>query len=83
MLATVLNRSHHFGYTPLWILLHERFIPLGGFGELQNGAELFDLLLTNRDDLAEAVELLERFIPIKINIISRRFQYYIILSVTE
>jgi len=81
--ATLLIRSHHFEYTPLQVLLHEGFIPLGGFGELRDGAESFDLLLADRDDLAEAVELLERFGPVRIDYISREFKRRVIPSVTE
>lgn len=81
--ATLLIRSQHFEYTPLQVLLHEGFIPLGGFGELRDGAERFDLLLTDRDDLATAVELLERFGPVRIEYVSREFQRKIIPSVTE
>lgn len=81
--ATVLIRSQHFEYTPLQVLLHEGFLPLGGFGELHNGAESFDLLLTSRSDLSEAVELLERFGPVEVEYVSREFQRRITPSVTE
>lgn len=81
--ATLLIRSQHFEYTPLQVLLHEGFIPLGGYGELRNGAESFDLLLTDREDLAEAVELLERFGPVRIEYVSQDFQRRINPSVTE
>jgi len=81
--ATLLIRSQHFEYTPLQVLLHEGFIPLGGFGELRNGAESFDLLLTDREDLSEAVEMLERFGPVKIEYVSSEFQRRTTPSVTE
>ncbi|WP_340101829.1 helix-turn-helix domain-containing protein [Salinibaculum salinum] len=81
--ATLLIRSQHFEYTPLQVLLHEGFIPLGGFGELHNGNESFDLLLTSREDLSEAVELLERFGPVKIEYVSSEFQRQTTPSVTE
>jgi len=81
--ATLLIRSQHFEYTPLQVLLHEGFIPLGGYGELRNGAESFDLLLTDREDLAEAIELLERFGPVRIKYVSQDFQRRINPSVTE
>jgi predicted DNA binding protein len=81
--ATLLLRSQHFEYTPLQVLLHEGFIPLGGFGELHNGIESFDLLLTSREDLSEAVELLERFGPVKIEYVSSEFQRQTTPSVTE
>jgi predicted DNA binding protein len=81
--TTLLIRSQHSEYTPLQVLLHEGFIPLGGYGELQNGAESFDLLLTNRDDLAAVVELLERFGPVKVEYISQEFQRRVIPSITE
>lgn len=32
--ATLFIHSQHFEYTPLQVLLHEGFVPLGGFGEL-------------------------------------------------
>lgn len=80
---TLLLRSQHFEYTPLQVLLQEGFIPLGGFGELRDGTERFDLLLRNRDDLAHAVELLERFGPTKVELISSGFQQSLIPSVTE
>ena len=81
--ATLLIRSQHFEYTPLQVLLHEGFIPLGGYGELRNGTESFDLLLTSREDLSEAVELLERFGPVKIEYVSTEFQRQTTPSVTE
>lgn len=81
--ATLLIRSRHFEYTPLQVLLHEGFIPLDGFGELRNGNEIFDLLLTNRDDLSEAVELLERFGPVKIEYVSSEFERRTTPSTTE
>ncbi|MFC6954203.1 helix-turn-helix domain-containing protein [Halorubellus litoreus] len=81
--ATLFIRSQHFEYTPLQLLLHEGFIPLGGFGELRNGKESFDLLLTTREDLSEAVSLLERFGPVKIEYVSSDFQRQITPSVTE
>ena len=81
--ATLLIRSQHFEYTPLQVLLHEGFIPLGGFGELHNGNESFDLLLSSRKDLSEAVELLERFGPVKIEYVSSDFQRQTTPSVTE
>jgi len=81
--ATLLIRSQHFEYTPLQVLLHEGFIPLGGFGELHNGAESFDLLLTSREDLSKSVELLERFGPVKIEYVSSEFQRQTTPSVTE
>jgi len=81
--ATLLIRSQHFEYTPLQLLLHEGFIPLGGFGDLHNGAERFDLLLTNREDLSAAVDLLERFGPVRIESVSLDFQRRTTPSVTE
>lgn len=81
--ATLFIRSQHFEYTPLQVLLHEGFIPVGGFGELRNGAERFDLLLSDREDLSKAVELLERFGPVKIKSVSSDFQRRMTPSVTE
>lgn len=81
--ATLLIRSQHFEYTPLQLLLHEGFIPLDGFGELYNGAEQFDLLLTAREDLAAAVDLLERFGRVKIESVSSDFHRRTTPSVTE
>jgi predicted DNA binding protein len=81
--ATLFIRSQHFEYTPLQVLLHEGFIPLGGFGELHNGAESFDLLLTDREDLSVAVDLLERFGQVKIEYVSSEFQRQTTPSVTE
>jgi predicted DNA binding protein len=81
--ATLFIRSQHFEYTPLQLLLHEGFVPLGGFGELDNGTESFDLLLTDRENLSEAVDLLERFGPVKIEYVSTNFQREITPSVTE
>ena len=81
--ATLLIRSQHFEYTPLQVLLHEGYIPLGGFGELRNGSESFDLLLTDREYLSDAVELLERFGPVKIEYVSSEFQRRTTPSVTE
>ena len=81
--ATVLLRSDHLEYTLLQVLRQEGFMPLGGFGELRDGSEIFDLLLMNREDLARAVELLERFGPTKIESVSSGFQRQITPSVTE
>lgn len=83
MLATIFIQSQHFEYTPLQVLLHEGFIPLGGFGELEDGVESFDLLLTSREDLGKAVELLERFGSVRIEYVSKDFQKKIMPSVTE
>lgn len=80
--ATLMIQGQHFEYTPLQLLLHEGFLPLGGFGELQNGTESFDLLLTSRDDLSLAVELLERFGTVEVKYVSREFQRKITPSVT-
>jgi len=81
--ATLLIRSQHLEDTPLQLLLDEGFMPLGGFGELYNGTERFDLLLMNREDLAAAVALLERFGPVRIESVSSDFHRQTTPSVTE
>lgn len=81
--ATLLIRSQHLEDTPLQLLLDEGFMPLGGFGELYNRTERFDLLLTNREDLAAAVALLERFGPVRIESVSSDFHRQTTPSVTE
>lgn len=81
--VTVLLRSNHVEFTPLQVLRCEGFIPLGGSGELRDGSELFDLLLTNREDLARAVGLLERFGPTTIESVSSGYDRRITPSVTE
>ncbi len=68
--VTVLLRSNHVEFTPLQVLRYEGFMPLDGSGELRDGSELFDLLLTNREDPARAVGLLERFGPTTIESVS-------------
>ncbi|MFC4542448.1 helix-turn-helix domain-containing protein [Halosolutus amylolyticus] len=81
--ATVIIKGQYFEFTPLQVLLHEGFIPLANFGEVRDGRETFDLLLSKREDLAEAVDLLERFGPVTIEYVSRDFQRRITPSVTE
>jgi hypothetical protein len=53
------------------LLLNEGYIPLGGFGGLYNGIKRFDLLLTNREDLAAVVVLLKRFGSVRFDSVSQ------------
>lgn len=81
--STLLIRSTYLEYTPMQILLYEGYLPFGAFGELQHGAISFDLLVEDREEISDAVDLLRGFGSVEVERISREFRRQIFPSVTE
>lgn len=80
--ATLLLRGHLSKFSPLQILMYEGFLPLGPT-KLEDGCECFDLLLEDRDELSQAMELLSEFGEVHIERISREFRREITPSTAE
>lgn len=80
--ATLFIEGQLMEFTPAQTLLYEGFLPLGPT-RLEDGRECFDLLLTDRDELANAVELLEEFGPVALERISREFRSEVTPSTAE
>jgi predicted DNA binding protein len=70
--ATLFIEGQLSEFTPLQTLLYEGFLPIGPT-TLEDGRECFDLLLSDREELSQAVELLKEFGPVSIERISREF----------
>ena len=70
-------------YTPLQILLYEGFLPFGAFGELENGKMSYDLLIEDRSNISDTVDLLREFGNVQVEHITQNFQTFVIPSVTE
>lgn len=66
-------------FTPLQTLLYEGFLPIGPT-ELENGRECFDLLLHDRDELSNAIELLGEFGSVSVDRISEEFRREVVPS---
>lgn len=79
MAATLFVRAQLTEFTPLQTLLYEGYLPIGPT-TLENGRECFDLLLSDRDELSKAVELLEEFGAVGIERISRDFSRQVLPS---
>ena len=77
--VTLHLRGHLTEFTPLQSLMYEGYLPLGPT-ILENGRECFDLLLSDRDELSKAVELLEEFGDVRIERISRDFSRQVLPS---
>lgn len=69
-------------FSPLQTLIYEGFLPIGPTA-LENGRECFDLLLTDRAELSDAVELLKAFGNVNVERISREFSHRVTPSVAE
>jgi predicted DNA binding protein len=80
--ATLFIRGELTEFTPLQTLLYEGFLPLRPT-ELEDGCECFDLLLNNRDELAEAVTMLENFGDVTVERISSDFRREVTPSAAE
>lgn len=79
MAATLFIEGRLSEFTPLQTLMYEGFLPIGPT-TLEDGRECFDLLLSDREELSRAVELLEEFGPVSIERISREFSRQVIPS---
>lgn len=66
-------------FTPLQTLLYEGFLPIGPT-KLENGRECFDLLLHDRDELSNAIELLGEFGSVSVDRISEEFRREVVPS---
>ena len=77
--ATVLLRGRLTEVTPLQALMYEGYLPLGPT-ELVNGRECFDLLLENRNELTNAVDLLSEFGDLTVERITEDFSREIMPS---
>lgn len=77
--ATLFIEGNLSQFTPLQTLLYEGFLPIGPT-ELTDGRECFGLLLSDRDELARAVGLLEEFGPVSIDRVSSDFSRQVLPS---
>jgi predicted DNA binding protein len=80
--ATVFIRGALQEFSPLQTLIYEGFLPIGPT-ILDDGRECFDLLLTDRAELSDAVELLEAFGHVGVERISREFSHRVTPSTAE
>ena len=80
--ATLLLEGDLVEFTPLQTLMYEGFLPLGPT-ELTDGRECFDLLLSDRDELSDAVELLSEFGHVSVDRISPDFRREVVPSHAE
>ena len=80
--ATVFLRGHLSELTPLETLLYEGYLPIGPT-KLENGRECFDLLLNDRDELSDAIELLSDYGSVSVEHISDDFRREITPSRTQ
>lgn len=77
--ATLFLNGHLTEFTPLQTLLYEGFLPIGPT-KLEGGRECFDLLLHDRDELSNAIELLEEFGSVNVDRISDEFRHEVVPS---
>lgn len=80
MAATLFIRGQLSEFSPLQTLMYEGYLPIGPT-TLENGRECFDLLLSDREELSKAVELLEEFGSVGVERISRDFSRQVMPSV--
>lgn len=80
--ATLFLRGNLSKFSPLQTLMYEGFLPLGPT-KLENGRECFDLLLEDRDELSNAIEILREFGEVHIERISQEFRREITPSSAE
>jgi predicted DNA binding protein len=80
--ATLFVRGHLSQFSPLQTLMYEGFLPIGPT-ELHDGAECFDLLLEDREELSDATSILEEFGHVRIERISQEFSRRITPSAAE
>lgn len=80
--ASVFLKGQLSKFSPLQTLMYEGYLPIGPT-ELKDGAECFDLLLEDREELSDVVEILNEFGPVNIERISRDFRREITPSAAE
>jgi predicted DNA binding protein len=80
--ATMLLRGRLTEITPLQTLMYDGYLPLGPT-QLVNGRECFDLLLNDRSELSEAINLLSDFGNVTVERITQDFRREIIPSRSE
>jgi len=80
--ATLFLRGNLSQFSPLQTLMYEGFLPIGPT-KLENGCECFDLLLEDRDELSDAIEILREFGEVHIERISQEFRREITPSAAE
>lgn len=80
--GTLFLRGTLSKFSPLQTLMYEGYLPLGST-TLEDGSECFDLLLENRDDLSDVMDLLDEFGPVHLERVSQDFNRQITPSTTE
>jgi len=80
--ATVLLRGRLPEVTPLQALMYEGYLPIGPT-ELVNGRECFDLLLSDRSELSEAIDFLSDFGDVTVERITQDFRREVMPSRAE
>ncbi|SEO20882.1 Predicted DNA binding protein, contains HTH domain [Halogranum amylolyticum] len=80
--TTMLLRGRLTEVTPLQSLMYDGFLPLGPT-QLVDGCECFDLLLNDREELSEAIELLSAFGDVTVERITQDFRREIMPSRSE
>ena len=80
--ATLFIRGSLSQFSPLQTLMYEGFLPIGPT-KLENGRECFDLLLEDRDELADVTEILREFGSVQVERISQEFRREITPSMAE
>jgi predicted DNA binding protein len=80
--ATLFLRGQLSQFSPLQTLMYEGFLPIGPT-ELEDGAECFDLLLEDRDELSDAIEILDEFGAVHLERVSQEFRHEITPSSAE
>ena len=80
--ATMLLRGRLTEVTPLQALMYEGYLPLGPT-QVVDGRECFDLLLNDRNELSEAIDLLSEFGGVTVERITQDFRREIMPSRSE
>ncbi|MDQ2052222.1 helix-turn-helix domain-containing protein [Natronolimnohabitans sp. A-GB9] len=79
MAATLFIRGQLTEFTPLQTLMYEGYLPIGPT-TLEDGRECFDLLLSDREELSKAVEMLRDFGTVQVERISQDFSRQVLPS---
>lgn len=80
--ATMLLRGRLTEVTPLQALMYDGYLPIGPT-QLVDGRECFDLLLSDRSELSEAIDLLSDFGDVTVERITQDFRREIMPSRAE
>lgn len=80
--VTILLRERLTEVTPLQALMYEGYLPIGPT-QLADGCECFDLLLSNRNELTEAIEFLSDFGSVTVERITQDFRREVMPSRAE